>query len=280
MLLIKGRRESSLITPHLGPLRKAGLTMRRTILLLATMALTLLVASGVALAVNKIGTDGPDTLRGTNGADNLLGNGGKDVLFALGGNNDNLVGGPGKDWVFGGTKRRPLGGDKTLVGGPRNDGVQGGLGADTLLGNSGDDFVHGDNGPDRAVVGGEGRDNIDGGTGPDRMLGEGGGDLLVDGPIGEASKDDVLSGGEGDDILIGDHVPAVKDIVSCGSGFDRVVADSKDMVAGDCEKVLVVHGCKAEVRQQEDTFFEPLPPAMREFFDTFFEEQLAPLPNG
>ena len=47
------------------------------------------------------------------------------------------------------------------------------------------------------------------------MLGEGGGDLLIDGPLGEASKNDVLSGGEGDDILIGDHVPAVKDIVSC-----------------------------------------------------------------
>jgi hypothetical protein len=50
--------------------------MRRTILLLATMALTLLVASGVALAVNKIGTNGPDTLRGTDGDDNLLGKGG------------------------------------------------------------------------------------------------------------------------------------------------------------------------------------------------------------
>ena len=35
--------------------------MRRTILLLATMSLTLLVASGVAWAVTKIGTDGPDT---------------------------------------------------------------------------------------------------------------------------------------------------------------------------------------------------------------------------
>ena len=41
--------------------------MRRTILLMAPMALTLLVASGVALAVTKIGTNGPDTLRGTNG---------------------------------------------------------------------------------------------------------------------------------------------------------------------------------------------------------------------
>ncbi len=57
--------------------------MRRTILLLVAMAATLVVASGVALAVNKIGTDGPDTLRGTNGDDNLLGRGGNDELFGL-----------------------------------------------------------------------------------------------------------------------------------------------------------------------------------------------------
>jgi len=33
--------------------------MRRTILMVATMALTLVAASGVALAITKIGTDGP-----------------------------------------------------------------------------------------------------------------------------------------------------------------------------------------------------------------------------
>jgi hypothetical protein len=36
--------------------------MRRVILLLALMAATLVVASGVAWAVTKIGTNGPDTL--------------------------------------------------------------------------------------------------------------------------------------------------------------------------------------------------------------------------
>ena len=72
--------------------------MRRTILLMATMTLTLLVASGVALAVTKIGTNGPDTLRGTNGDDNLLGKGSNDRLFGLAGR-DNLLGGPGKDVV-------------------------------------------------------------------------------------------------------------------------------------------------------------------------------------
>jgi len=32
--------------------------------------------------------------------------------------------------------------------------------------------------------------------------------------------------------------------------------------------------------KQEDAFFKSLPPATRKFFDTFFEEQLAPIPNG
>jgi len=90
--------------------------MRRTILLVAAMALTLLVASGVALAVNKIGTDGPDTLRGTNKADNLIGLGGNDRIFGLAGK-DNMLGGPGKDLVVGGTLARSFGGDKNVVGG-------------------------------------------------------------------------------------------------------------------------------------------------------------------
>jgi RTX calcium-binding nonapeptide repeat (4 copies) len=66
--------------------------MRRTILMVTTVALTLLVASGVALAVTKIGTDGPDTLRGTNADDHLLGLGGNDELFAFRGD-DSLLGG-------------------------------------------------------------------------------------------------------------------------------------------------------------------------------------------
>jgi len=202
------------------------------------MTLTLLVASGVALAVTKIGTNGPDTLRATNGADNLLGNGANDVLFAPGGT-DNLLG--GKDWTLGGNERRPQGGDKTLVGGAGDDGVQGGLGSDTLLGGSGDDFDrHGDNGSDR-LVGGEGRDSIDGARGSDRMLGQGGGDLFFDGPFEESSKDSVLSGGGGD-IVVADHVPAAKDVVSCGDGFDRGLAYSKDVVGPDCERVRIVHG--------------------------------------
>jgi Ca2+-binding RTX toxin-like protein len=237
--------------------------MRRVALVLAAMALALLLASGVALAVNKIGTDGPDTLRGTNRDDNLLGKGGQDDLFGLGGR-DNLLGGPGEDWVLGGNERRPQGGDKNLLGGPGNDAVLGGNGSDNGVGGSGNDVVAGGESPDR-VVGEEGKDLLQGGPGSDRVVGEGGTDLLIDGPLRDTSKD-TLSGGDGDDIFIVNNRPATRDIVSCGSGFDRVKVDRKDVVAPDCEK--------------EFTRFRELPPAVVEFFETFFEEQLAPPPGG
>jgi hypothetical protein len=56
--------------------------MRRTVLLVADMALTLLVISGVAPAANRVGTDGPDTIRGPHKADNLLGRGRNDRTSA------------------------------------------------------------------------------------------------------------------------------------------------------------------------------------------------------
>jgi Ca2+-binding RTX toxin-like protein len=187
--------------------------MRRTILLVATMALTLLVASGVALAVNKIGTNGPDTLRGTNGADNLVGLGSNDKLYALAGK-DNLLGGPGKDIVFGGTERRPLGGDKNLAGGLGND----------------------------AVIGGRGSDNISGETGND---------LVADGPNREFSTDK-LSAGDGNDVVGIFNDPAFRDVLTCGSGFDRVFADKKDTIAPDCERV-------ADKGSEFDALFESIP---------------------
>jgi hypothetical protein len=49
--------------------------MRGVVLVLATMVLTLLVASGVALAIIKVGGPEPDTLMGTKGSDTLAGRG-------------------------------------------------------------------------------------------------------------------------------------------------------------------------------------------------------------
>jgi Ca2+-binding RTX toxin-like protein len=173
--------------------------MRRVVLVLAAMALALLLASGVAWAVTKVGTNGPDTLRGTNGSDTLIGRGGSDSLLAFGGF-DTLAGGPGNDELLGGSQTNPFGGSKVMTGGPGDDLLLGGLGVDTLAG-------------------------------------QGGADVLVDGPIREFSVD-TLSGGTGNDTFDVANRPAARDIVSCGPGFDVVAtADSKDIVGGDCERV-------------------------------------------
>jgi Ca2+-binding RTX toxin-like protein len=175
--------------------------MRRVAIVLAATALALLLSSGVALAVNKVGTNGPDTLRGTSGADNLLGKGGNDILLALAGN-DNLLGGPGKDIVLGGTLHRALGGNKNLAGGRGNDVIGGGNDSDNVVGGSGND-------------------------------------LMSDGTVEDDHSRDILSGGAGKDVIVAANSPAFGDIVTCGSGFDRVLVDRKDVVAPDCERVVI-----------------------------------------
>jgi hypothetical protein len=55
--------------------------------------------------------------------------------------------------------------------------------------------------------------------------------------------------------------PAGKDVVTCGGGLDRVLADSKDVVAPDCEKVFI--GPAAADRffnSIPQSFIEGLPP--------------------
>jgi Ca2+-binding RTX toxin-like protein len=195
--------------------------MRRLILALAVMAVTLVVAGGVALAVNKIGTNGPDTLKGTNGDDTLIGNGGNDKLFSLNGR-DNLLGGPGKDCLLCVTENRFFAGDKTLLGGPGNDFAWAGKGSDI-------------------VAGGEGND------------------LLPDDGVSEFSQDR-FSGGPGDDVIDVMHYRSARDLVVCGSGFDRVAANRKDAVAADCEKVVVFRGgTRSEFFDVLDSFYESIP---------------------
>jgi Ca2+-binding RTX toxin-like protein len=197
--------------------------MRRTMLLLATMALTLLVASGVALAATRIGTDGPDTLRGTKGDDNLIGQGANDTLLSLAGD-DTLLGGPGKDVVNGGSLSQPFAGNKNLVGGEGNDVVQGGLDSDNVLGGEGNDF-------------------------------------MVDGEFEPPAVKDILSSGEGNDVMNAANKPAGKDTLTCGSGVDRVLADRADVVSPDCEKVFIGLGSQdAFLESIPESFFEGLNP--------------------
>ena len=251
MLLIKGRRESSLTTLLTPPPYGRRVSLYETHHTVVGHHDTDPVGGkrGGPWAQQDRHRWPSDTLGGTNKADNLFGRGGNDILIALAGN-DNLLGGPGKDWVFGGTKRSPLGGDKTLVGGAGNDGVLGGKSSDIVVGGSGNDFVSGQTGSDR-VVGQEGDDLVSGGTYPETAR-------------------DVISAGDGDDVVFVENRTPARDIVSCGGGFDRVGADSKDVVAPDCEKVFVG---AAALR-----FFDRLEASG--YFDNLFEEVLAPYPTG
>jgi Ca2+-binding RTX toxin-like protein len=117
--------------------------MKRTMLLIASIMLALLVAAGVALAqdgVSKIcnsncsGTDGDDQLSGTskrnaiegrNGADQIEGNGAKDTL------NGNL----GADAVYGGN------GEDKVYGGGNDDYMQAGIKSDYIGTGSGNDVI-------------------------------------------------------------------------------------------------------------------------------------------
>lgn len=173
--------------------------MRRAILLLAVMAATLVMASGVALAVARAGGPGDDTLRGTNGTDALAGNGGDDDLLGFRGT-DALSGGEGRDAVLGGNEVGPRAGDRALAGGPGGDFVGGGKGSDALSGGTGDDFVF---------------------TGP---------------PFGEDADDvDAVNAGDGRDAILAKNGPAARDVVECGRGFDRVLVDGKDLTR-HCER--------------------------------------------
>jgi len=62
---------------------------------------------------------------------------------------------------------------------------------------------------------------------------------LSDGEFENAVRD-TLSAGAGNDVLdVINKSGTRKDVVSCGSGFDRVLADREDVVAPDCERVFV-----------------------------------------
>ncbi len=99
----------------------------------------------------------------------------------------------------------------TLEGTSGNDEIRGGAGRDLICAREGDDVVRSRAGND-VVDGGVGADDIDPGAGRDVVVGRGG--------------DDVVFVADGE-----------LDLVLCGTGTDRVVADRKDDVNSSCETV-------------------------------------------
>ena len=92
---------------------------------------------------------------------------------------------------------------------------------------------------DDILLGKKFSEKIDGGRGADLIRGRGGNDVIMGGPgadrIFGGPGIDKLRGGAGNDQLFSKDGRI--DIVTCGSGFDVVVADVKDNVARSCESV-------------------------------------------
>ena len=190
--------------------------MKKSGLLLASMALALVLVGGTALALETIGGPGVDRLVGTSTADHLDGKGGDDSIAGLGGADRYLVGGYGDDTVSGGA------GEDTIVGfGFTKNWVNGDRGADTLSGGGGPDYLQG-------------------GLGPDTLSGGDGEDFISDGLGDHGSPEDsldIIDGGRGDDRIFSMTYKPAQDVIGCGPGFDQVHADRGDSVAEDCERV-------------------------------------------
>jgi Ca2+-binding RTX toxin-like protein len=141
--------------------------------------------------------------------------------------------GRGPDRVRGGEGNDTLNGDRGW------DFIRGGLGADAINGEAGHDFISGGKDDDTlsggargdVIFANRGRDRSDGGDGPDRLWALSRFDVEF---IGDPNGDE-LSGGNGRDrFRVRD---GEVDLVHCGDGIDRVLADQFDQVDNDCEHV-------------------------------------------
>ncbi len=148
-----------------------------------------------------LGTNGRDRLIGTNGRDRACGRGGADVINLAAGN----------DVGYGGECRASKSGNTAATGKRVRDGsdvLRGGAGRDRLYGNGAHDVLMG-------------------GPGADALNGDGGNDRLVGGP-----GIDRFVGGSGNDVI--NARDGRREIIDCGAGRDRAIADRKDVRRG-CE---------------------------------------------
>ena len=147
---------------------------------------------------------------------------------------DNDGDGVADDKPSGSQTAGPIAGDcqsdpaATLLGTLKADRLTGDARPNLIRGRKGADRIRGEDGDD-CIRGARGNDRIHGGAGNDEISGSAGSDRLVGGP-----GTDVVRGGlRGDRIKVADGEP---DVVHCGKGSDKVVADSDDELKG-CEQV-------------------------------------------
>jgi Ca2+-binding RTX toxin-like protein len=202
------------------------------VLLIALMAATLVLASGIALAATFIqctgdvcwGTSGPDDMCGTSNRDVVYGRGGFDVILADGGDPGGRWGAPGGP--CGGEIQAGTGGDDVI-----HDVIHGGGGPDSIYDEVGNDVVYGGDGDDSVnfvgfvwagfTIEGEnnGNDIISGGNGDDTIA-----------PVGGT---DIVFGGRGNDEIYARN--GDQDTLSCGEGTDTVFYNEGVDEVVDCE---------------------------------------------
>jgi Ca2+-binding RTX toxin-like protein len=200
--------------------RRLGIT-RRTILLMATMTLTVLVVGGLAYAAT-IKCDGegdlsnlPGECRGTEDSDNITGTAPADFIDARAGN-DTVNARAGDDNVTGRE------GQDTLHGRSGEDAETGDAGSDTLFGEGAHD----------TLSGGGGVNVYFGGPGPDRILANTEANNTGDAGPGAAGEE--IHGGPGDEVIFA--ADGLQDFIDCGGGTeDRVNHDQFDVLADNCE---------------------------------------------
>jgi Ca2+-binding RTX toxin-like protein len=132
--------------------------MRRTLLLLSTLALALSLAAGAAFAQTpRFGAQGPGVSKtcpedcdGTTYPDTLIGTDAPNHIDGLGGNESVTFG----DYI------PTHGGNDVVYGNAGGDRIEGGRSADSIFGGSGNDLL----------IGGKGEDSVDGGTGDDSIM--------------------------------------------------------------------------------------------------------------
>ena len=205
-------------------------------------------------AATIVGSDGDDVIIGTPAKDVIVTGPGNDLVRGLGGNDliclgagaDRGEGGPGADRIWGhSTDLSPAPQDQNagrflpdegnvILGQAGNDQLHGAAGPDVISGGDGRDFANGGPGDDvlrggagndeltsedgaDVVSGDAGVDRVGGGDGDDRIAGGGGNDQLIGGPGG-----DRLSGGPGRDDIFGG---LGADAIAGGPGDDRLVGD-------------------------------------------------------
>ena len=106
--------------------------------------------------------------------------------------------------------------------------------AQTLVGDDRDNRLIGSNNRDQ-IVGGGGDDLIRGLRSVDALVGGDGKDTIYAGPRDEVAED-LVAAGEGDDVVRVFNRPAARDLVDCGDGRDRAVADRRDVLT-NCNRV-------------------------------------------